>query len=314
MNKKVTLKKVLRIIKAYIFITIGLLCYTLGWDIFLIPNNMVGGGVTGISAVIYYAFNIPVSVSFFLINLVLLLIALRVLGKAFGFKTVYAIIAASIFFQILPGLIPHDFINEIAISNGKLLCAIFGGLMAGFGIGFCFSQGGSTGGTDIIALMISKYHNVSPGRMILYMDFFIILSSLLIPAKEVYDASGAVIGMQTWGMRLATVLYGFILIGASSYTIDFVVAGNKQSLQVFIFSKRYQEIADAITSEMGRGVSIIDSVGWFTKQENKLMIVMIHKTETSKLSAIIKDIDKQAFISISNVSGVYGQGFQPMRK
>ena len=178
------LVKLLTEVKSYFIMTLGLLLYALGWVIFVIPNNMVGGGVSGISAILLYAFNIPVSVSFFVINLVLLLIALKVLGKAFGVKTVYAIIMISVFYEVVPPLISETFIQEIAISNGKLLCAIFGGVCAGLGIGISFSQGGSTGGTDIVALMIVKYRNVSAGRVLLLLDIFIIASSLLLPAAD----------------------------------------------------------------------------------------------------------------------------------
>ena len=145
----------------------------------MIPNNLVGGGVSGISSIILYAFGVPISVTYFSINIVLLIIALKVLGRGFGAKTVYAIVASTLFFQFVPMFIPQDFIQEIAISNGKLLSAIFGGVMSGFGIGISFSQGGSTGGTDIVALMVAKYHNVAPGRMILYMDLVIIASCIL---------------------------------------------------------------------------------------------------------------------------------------
>ena len=163
MNNK--MKNLLGEVKAYVIITLGLLLYTLGWIVFVIPNNMVGGGVTGLSAILLYAFNIPVGASFFVINLILLLIALKVLGKGFGMKTVYAIVIASVFYEILPAVIPDVFIQEIAISNGKLLCAIFGGVCAGLGIGISFSQGGSTGGTDIVAMIINKYWPVSPGKV-----------------------------------------------------------------------------------------------------------------------------------------------------
>ena len=160
------IKRVLTVLKEYIIITLGLLCYTAGWDIFIIPHEMVGGGVSGIGALIYYATGFPVSYSYFIINFVLLLIALKVLGKGFGFKTVFAICMASLFFKILPDIIPQSFIDEIAISNGKLMSAIIGGAISGVGITLTFSQGGSTGGTDIIALMITKYRNVSPGKII----------------------------------------------------------------------------------------------------------------------------------------------------
>lgn len=312
MNKSAL--RILEELKAYLIITLGLLLYTLGWIVFLIPNNMVGGGVTGISAILLYAFNIPVSVSFFVINLILLLIALKVLGKAFGMKTVYAIIIASVFYEVVPPFIPDVFIQEIAISNGKLLCAIFGGVCAGLGIGISFSQGGSTGGTDIVALMIVKYKNISAGRVILLLDIFIIASSLLLPPKEVLDASGAVVGIESWGERFATILYGYILIGACSYSVDMFISGTKQSSQIFIFSKKYAELADAITSQTGRGVTLIEGQGWYTKQQSKIVMVIMRKDDMSLLYRMVREIDKDAFLSVGSVSGVYGKGFDEIKK
>ena len=306
-------RKILLGVKSYFIITLGLLCYVLGWVIFLIPNNLVGGGVTGISSIVLYAFGVPISVTYFSINIILLLIALRVLGKSFGAKTVYAIAATTLFFQFVPAFIPQDFIQEIAISNGRLLSAIFGGVMSGFGIGISFSQGGSTGGTDIVALMVAKYHNIAPGRMILYMDLVIIASSLLIPAKEVMDASGNLV-RETWGMRLATVLYGYMLIASCSQIVDMMVAGSRQSVQVFIFSKNYERIADIITQEMGRGVTVLTGEGWYTRSESKMLMVLIHKTEVSRIHNLIKEVDRDAFISMAPVTGVWGRGFQQIGK
>ena len=308
------MKSLLGEVKAYVIITLGLLLYTLGWIVFLIPNNMVGGGVTGLSAILLYAFNIPVGASFFVINLILLLIALKVLGKGFGMKTVYAIIIASVFYEILPAVIPDVFIQEIAISNGKLLCAIFGGVCAGLGIGISFSQGGSTGGTDIVALMIVKYRNISAGRVILLLDIFIIASSLLLPPNEILDANGAVVGVETWGQRFATILYGYILIGACSYSVDMFISGTKQSSQIFIFSKKYAELADAITTGTGRGVTLIDGEGWYTKQKSKIVMVVVRKDDLSTLYRIVREIDNDAFLSVGNVSGVYGRGFDQIKK
>ena len=308
------MKSILGEVKAYVIITLGLLLYTLGWIVFLIPNNMVGGGVTGLSAILLYAFNIPVGASFFVINLILLLIALKVLGKGFGMKTVYAIIIASVFYEVLPNLVSDVFIQEIAISNGKLLCAIFGGVCAGLGIGISFSQGGSTGGTDIVALMIVKYRNISAGRVILLLDIFIIASSLLLPPNEILDANGAVIGVESWGQRFATILYGYILIGACSYSVDMFISGTKQSSQIFIFSKKYAELADAITSQTGRGVTLIDGEGWYTKQKSKVVMVIMRKDDLSLLYKMVREIDKDAFLSVGSVSGVYGKGFDEIKK
>ena len=311
---KLNIKSILGEFKAYVVITIGLLCYVLGWDIFLLPNSMVGGGVTGIAAVLLYAFGIPVSYSFFVINLILLLIALKVLGKGFGIKTVYAIIVTSVFFDVVPNYLPEAFIHEIAVSNGKLLCEIFGGVISGLGIGICFSNGGSTGGTDIIALMITKYKNVSAGRIILIIDIFIIASSFLLPAKEILDSAGNVIGVESLGMRFATVLYGYILIMACSFTIDLFVSGTKQSLQVFIFSRKYGEIADSIISDIGRGVTLIDAQGWYTKSESKIVMVVVRKTDINMIYKIVKAVDKDAFMSVGSVTGVYGKGFDEIKK
>ena len=228
-------KRVLERLRSYSIITFGLLLYALGWTVFLIPSGLVGGGVTGISAVIFYATGFPVSWSFFIINAALLAVALKVLGKGFGVKTVFAIVAVTLFLDRLPGLIPQELIEDIAIGNGKLLSAMMGGVFSGAGIAITFTQGGSTGGTDIVALMINKYRNISPGKLILYMDIFIILSSLIIPSEA------------SIGERAAIIIYGFVLISVTSYTVDLILSGARQSIQIFIFSQKYQQIADAIT-------------------------------------------------------------------
>ena len=302
------------LLKEYFIITFGLLLYTLGWDTFLIPNGLVGGGVTGISAILLYAFKIPLSVTFFVINAILLVIGLKILGKGFGAKTIYAIIIASVFLDVVPEFLSEDFIREFATSNGKLLCALCGGIMAGLGIGICFSQGGSTGGTDIVALIISKLRNIAPGRIILTIDIFIVASALLLPAKEIVDAAGNVTGVQPFGEKLAIVLYGYILVFTTGYVIDLFISGTKQSLQIFIISEKYDEIADLVITDLKRGVTLLDSEGWYTKKKSKILMVMIRKHDISLLYRIIKSVDKNAFISVSSVSGVYGNGFDAMKK
>jgi len=295
-------KQILGGIKTYLFITLGLLLYTSGWVIFLIPNELVGGGVSGIGVLLYYATGFPVSYTFFIVNAILLAIALKILGKGFGVKTVYAIIVATLCFEFLPQWIPLDFIQEVAIENGKLLSAIFGGVLSGLGIGLTFTQGGSTGGTDIIALIISKYRNVSPGRMILWMDVVIISCSLLVSNEP------------SIGLKLAVVIYGFILIGVVSYVIDLVLSGTKQSMQVFIFSGQHERIAERIAGEMQRGVSLLPAQGWFSKTEGKLLLVIVRRTEINIVYRIVKEEDKDAFLSVGSVMGVYGKGFDAIRK
>jgi uncharacterized membrane-anchored protein YitT (DUF2179 family) len=288
-------------LKEYTLIALGLLIYSLGWVVFLIPNGLVGGGVTGISAIIYYMSGFPVSYSYLIINTVLLALAVKILGKQFGIKTVYAVAVVSLFLKFLPGVIPVELIEDIAIGNGKLLSAIIGGACAGAGIAITFTQGGSSGGTDIVALIINKYRNISPGRLILMMDIIIIASSLLIPT----DGS--------LGGRVAVVIYGYVLIGVSSYTIDLVLSGARQSIQIFIFSKKHEEIADRITA-IGRGVTVINAMGWFTKQQGKVLMVIVRRTESNYVYKVVREIDRNAFLSVGNVMGVYGQGFDEMKR
>ncbi|MBP9979159.1 MAG: YitT family protein [Bacteroidales bacterium] len=294
-------KRVLERLRSYSIITFGLLLYALGWTVFLIPSGLVGGGVTGISAVIFYATGFPVSWSFFIINAALLAVALKVLGKGFGVKTVFAIVAVTLFLDRLPGLIPQELIEDITIGNGKLLSAMMGGVFSGAGIAITFTQGGSTGGTDIVALMINKYRNISPGKLILYMDIFIILSSLIIPSEA------------SIGERAAIIIYGFVLISVTSYTVDLILSGARQSIQIFIFSQKYQQIADAITPT-GRGVTVIDGMGWYTKKEGKILMLIVRRTESNFVFRLVREIDKDAFLSVGNVMGVYGKGFEEMKK
>lgn len=301
--EKSKVKKILGVVNDYVVITLGLLCYVLGWVVFVLPHEMVGGGVSGIGAIIQYATGgvFKVSYTFFLVNSILLLIAIKVLGKGFGVKTVYAVLITSLFFQFIPEIIPQDFIDEIALSNPKLICALIGGCMSGLGIGLTFSKGGSTAGTDIIALMINKYHSTPPGRIILIIDIFIVGSSIFLPSDE---------GI---GARIANIMYGYILVAACGYTVDLTVSGSKQSVQLFIFSKNYEQIADMISKDMHRGVTVIDGQGWYSKNEEKILMVIVRKVESNYLLSMIKQIDKQAFISVGSVMGVYGLGFDTIK-
>ncbi len=293
-------KRVRKEITSYLFITIGLATYVVGWVAFLLPNRLVGGGVSGIGALIEYATGFPVSYTYFIVNIFLLILAVRILGKGFGVKTVYAIIVTSLFFKIAPNVIPTELVADLA-ANGKLVSALLGGALSGAGIGLVFNQGGSSGGTDIVALIINKYRNISPGRIILTIDMVIIACSFLVSDEL------------TIGKRLATVLYGYITVSITGYTIDLIISGARQSQQFFVFSKQYEAIARRITTEMGRGVTVIDAKGWYTKNDQKILMIIARKTESNIIYRIIKDVDKEAFLSVGNVMGVYGQGFEQIR-
>lgn len=306
-EKHILQTTVFSIVKEYALITMGLTSYVLGWAVFLIPNNLVGGGVSGVSAIIYYATGFQMGYSYLIINAVLLLVAFRILGNAFGGKTIYAIIFASVMLNVLPPLMPKEFIREFALENGKLLCTIMGGILSGVGIGMSISQGGSTGGTDIIALVICKFRNTSPGRLILAMDVVIILSSMLFPS---YTEGGDIVPFPE---KLATAVYGLILITVSGYSVDLYLSGSKQSVQVFIFSKKYPEIADVIIHDLKRGVTVIPAKGWYTKDDSHVLMVMTRKTDLNLLLKYVKTVDPEAFLSVANVMGVFGRGFDTIK-
>ena len=294
--------KVLSTLKSYGIITLGLLFYVLAWVVFIIPHQLVGGGVTGISAVIQYCTGFNVSYSFFIINGILLLIALKVLGPSFGVKTVYAMVVTTLLLRFLPMVIPEEFIKIIALENGKLLSVMIGGTLSALGISLTFSQGGSSGGTDIIALMITKYRAISPGKILLILDVFIIGSSLIVPTEG------------SWGVRVANLMYGYVMAGVFSVALDLFVSGSKQSVQIFIFSKNYEKIADRITGDIHRGVTALEGKGWYTKTESTVLMVVARKQELKLLLTLIKEEDPQAFISVGSVTGVYGYGFDAIKK
>lgn len=295
------------LVKEYALVTLGVMSYALGWTIFLLPNNLIGGGVSGFASILFYATGLPMSVTYFILNVLLLIIGTKILGTGFGGKTIYAIFMTSIMLSLMPKLIPSDFIHEFAISNGKLICTFLGGIIAGCGIGLSISQGGSTGGTDIVALVWCKFKPASPGRVILIIDVGIILSSLLFPS---YTETGELLPFTE---KLAVVVYGLIQVVVSGYAIDLYLSGSKQSVQAFIFTKKSNEMADAIAFDMKRGVTVIPAKGWYSKEDKDVLMVVTRKTDLNLLLRYVKSIDPDAFLSVSSVMGVYGQGFDSIK-
>ena len=294
--------------KEYLLITLGVTLYALGWAVFLTPNHMIGGGVTGFASIIQYAFGINISITYFVLNILLLVVGTKILGTGFGFKTIYAIIMTSVMLAVTKEFIPVDFVTEFS-QDSKIVCTVLGGIMAGVGIGLSMSQGGSTGGTDIVALVWCKFRPASPGRAILIIDIIIILSSLLFPSYS-DEASTQLI---PFAEKLAIVVYGLMQVTVCGYAIDLYVSGSKQSVQVFIFTKKVEEMADAIAFDMKRGVTMIPAKGWFSKEEKQVLMVVTRKTDLNLLLRYVKSIDPDAFLSVSSVMGVYGQGFDTIK-
>ncbi len=281
--------KVAGVIKDYTIITFGLLLFAMGWLLFLIPAEINGGGISGVATVLFFATGLPVGLSYFAINVVLVLVAIKILGANFGVKTIYSIAVVSLVFALFPNIL------EKPIVDDDFLSAVLGGMAGGIGLGLVFSRGGSTGGTDIFAMIVNKYRNVSPGRIIMLCDVIIIASSYF-----VFQSAEKMV-------------YGYVTMWVLSYTLDSFLSGANRSAQMFIVSKEYEEIAEFINTEVVRGVTLLDGSGWYSKKDTKVVMSIVRKKETAAIFRKIKEIDPDAFISMGSVMGVYGEGFDKIK-
>lgn len=274
-------------IKDYVMIAVGIFIMSCGWNWFLIPNEITGGGATGFSAIIQYATGIPVYVTFFAVNLVLIAIAVIKLGWGFSVKTIFGAVMVTVALAL----------NRVNVRiEDPFMATVVGGLINGIGLGIAFLHNGSTGGTDIIAKLVTAKRNITLGRAFLYIDVCIISSSYFLPEGSIEK-----------------IIYGFITMAVTTITIDMVINGVRQSVQFFIFSSEHEKIADAITTQLGRGVTVLDGQGWYSKEQVKVLTTLAKKQESVKIFKIIKDIDPNAFVSQTSAIGVYGKGFDVMK-
>ena len=287
---KLTGKSFILSSKDYLFIILGLLCYAFGFTAFVLPEKVVIGGLTGLGSLIYFITGIPVAISSYALNLTLLAIAYRIVGKQFVFRTIFGATFLSLFIGILQPLFPEPLIQQQTFMN-----ILLGGILCGVGIGLVFIHNGSTGGTDIIAAMVSKKSNVSIGRMMIYCDFTIISSSFFL------------------FHQIDKVIYGFVVTFLASFMCDQIINSNRQAVQFTIISNKWEEIADAINNVAHRGCTVLNGMGWYTKHEVQVLLVMCRKIESVNIFRIIKAIDKDAFITQGNVNGVYGRGFDEVK-
>lgn len=284
-------KRIFSVLWDYTLVTVGTILYCMGWTSFLIPNGIASGGGTGLCTIIYFATGIPVSYSFFVLNALLLIAGFMALGKGFGFKTIYVILLSTVLFKILP-----EYECLVAHFNERLVVAVVGGIVEAVGIGIVLLRGGSSGGTDIAAMIVNKYWPVSPGKVYLYSDLFIIASVLLIPGKTIED-----------------MIYGYATMITFSFMIDELLLGRKSSVQILVFSTRYEDVADFIINEMDRGVTALYSRGWYSKEDSKVLLIVARKTQLHQIVSAIKRIDNKAFVSVSTATSVYGEGFEEMK-
>ena len=301
---KLTKAEIMREVKDYIYITLGLISYSLGWAVFLLPYQITTGGTTGIGAIIYYATGFPIQWSYFIINAVLMTFAIRILGPKFSIKTTYAIFMLTFLlwlFQLVvnnyikaPDMTPDGKPLLLGIGQDFMAC-IIGAAMCGVGLGITFNYNGSTGGTDIIAAVVNKYRDVSLGRMIMICDVFIIGSCYFI--------------FHDW----RRVIFGFVTLFIIGVVLDWIINSARQSVQFFIVSKKYDEIADRIIKDADRGVTVLDGTGWYSKNHVKVLVVLAKKRQSLEIFRLVKRIDPNAFISQSSVIGVYGEGFDKLK-
>lgn len=279
-----------RNVKDYVLIFFGLILYSFGWTCFLLPLGVTTGGITGFSAFIFYATGIPIGATYFTLNVILLLIAIKILGFQFCIRTIFGVFGMSAllsFFQMV--------IKEPVIQDEPFMSCVIGGMLCGTALGIVFTSNGSTGGTDIIAAIVNKYRNISLGRGILYCDILITTLSYIV----FHDIS--------------KVVFGLVTMIITTYMCDLVINGARRSVQFLIFSEKYPEIATRINKDLHRGVTVLDGMGWYSKNSKKVLVVLAKRYESVTIFRIIKEIDPQAFISQANVVGVYGEGFDKIK-
>ncbi len=284
-------QNLLREIKDYLMIALGMVMYGIGWTVFLLPNDITTGGVPGIASIVYFATGFPVQYTYFGINAFLLLLALRILGWKFSVKTIFAVFTLTFFLSVIQKIVG----DTRLLHDQPFMACVLGASFCGSGIGIAFSSNGSTGGTDIIAAIVNKYRDISLGKVMLVCDLIIITSGYFV--------------LQDW----EKVVYGYVTLYICSFVLDQVVNSARQSVQFFIISQKYEEIGRHINEHPHRGITVINATGFYSGKEQKMLFVLARKRESAIIFRLIKDIDPHAFVSQSAVIGVYGEGFDKIK-
>ncbi len=283
--------------KDLLMITLGLAIFAIGFSCFILPYGMTSGGVSGIGALIFYICGFPPSYTYFLINVVLLVFAVKILGVKYTVKTLIATGLISLLIGVGKSFVTTE-TGELyrIVGEQKFLACVLGGMAEGVGLGFVFQAGGSTGGSDIVASIINKYKPISMGRALLMVDFFIVSLNWFVLRD------------------LETLVMSYCMMFISINMVDYIINGARQSVQFIIVSEKYEEIATRINQELDRGCTVLDGHGWYSKQKRPVLLVMAKKLERKEIFNLIHKVDPHAFVSMSNVEGVFGEGFDPIKK
>ncbi|MBD5261148.1 MAG: YitT family protein [Bacteroides sp.] len=284
----------------YIMIIVGIFMYAFAFCAFILPHKIVMGGLTGVGTLVYFATNeaIPVAATQYALNLILLGFAFKIVGKTFVIRTIFGATVISMAIGVGEAFfmgLGHPIIEDISMS------AILGAILCGLGVGIVLIHNGSTGGTDIVASMVNKLSNVSIGRAMVITDMVIVSSSIFLP----FDGT---VG-ERLEARIPIMVYGYVVTFVASYCCDMIVVGNRQAVQFIIFSREWQQIADAVNNEAKRGVTVLDGEGWYSKKPIKILMVWCRKIEAPGIMRLVKGIDDDAFITQGAVNGVFGKGF-----
>ena len=313
-------------IKEYLLMTFGMFCYAFGWQMCVLPAGGMGGGAAGLATLINAILPVSLSAGFFtignlifIINCILLILGVMIVGWKFGIKTLYCILIMSVMFNLVEFLDPALVVNVFkGVDAWRLLMVVLGAASCGVGIAVSFMQGGSTGGTDIVAMIINKFRTVSYGKVLLMTDCGILISSVFLHTTVSIATDAGLIEMTNISPlapeAFARMVYGFIMIAVIGYTVDFVQSGNQQSNQIMIFCKDYEKMADMINTKAQRGATLIDAMGWYSKTPSKAVMVVCRKRDTSMILKFVREEDSSAFITVGSVMGVYGQGFDALNK
>lgn len=280
----------------YFYIIVGVLMYVVGYSWFMLPYGITSGGMGGVAAIIYYATGFPAQYGYLLINVLLLAVAIFIMGWRFTARTLMANFIIAILMGVAQEMIRLDdgTLHKLAGDEMFMAC-VLAGAFEGVGLALVFHGGGSTGGSDIIASCINKYRDIQLGIVMLLLDLVIVGSSYFV----FHDVERMVVS--------------YVAMFISMTVLDYVLNMANQSIQITIISSKYETIANTVNQQMDRGVTVLNGMGWYSKEERSVLLIMSKRREKNKIMRLVRSVDPNAFVTVSNVEGVFGEGFDKIK-